>query len=323
MQEVVDAVQAFFEHLAAVRWEPLGYACACQLAKLIVVSRAWRNVLAAAYPETRVRWRRCFAGWVAGAGVNAVIPARGGDIVKLFIAKRGISGSTYPTLVASVLLLSLFDMVVAGTFVVWALTQHVLPTLKILSRVPSFDFGWFVRHPQLTVLIGAIVLLLVLVGTLWARRRVIEFRARVAQGFAILRDRPRYLRQVVSWQLCDWALRLTAVFFFLRAFGVPATAHSIVLVQVSQSLASVFPFSPGGLGTEQALLLYLFRGETTRTGALGFSVGMRVTLAVVNVTLGAAAILITMRSLHWRRAIEAQEGEAAVPAGAAREPEPR
>ncbi|HEY1366879.1 MAG TPA: lysylphosphatidylglycerol synthase transmembrane domain-containing protein [Gaiellaceae bacterium] len=310
MQEVIDAVQAFFDHLAAVRWAPLGYACACQLAKLIVISRAWRNVLAAAYPEARVTWLRCFEAWVAGAGVNAVIPARGGDVVKLFIAKRGIVGSTYPTLVSTVLLLSLFDMVVAGGFVAWALTQHLLPTLDILSRIPSFDFGWFVRHPRLAAVIAGVVLALLLVGTVWTRRRVIEFRARVAQGFAVLHDRPRYLRTVLFWQVCDWALRLATIFFFLRAFGVAATPHSVVLVQVSQSLASIFPVSPGGLGTEQALLLYLFRGVTSRTGALGFSVGMRVTLAVVNVALGAAAILITVRTLHWRRAIAEQEREA-------------
>ena len=54
MHAVVDAVSAFYAHLAAVRWEPLGYACACQLAKLVVISRAWRNTLAAAYPDTRV-----------------------------------------------------------------------------------------------------------------------------------------------------------------------------------------------------------------------------------------------------------------------------
>jgi uncharacterized membrane protein YbhN (UPF0104 family) len=201
--------------------------------------------------------------------------------------------------------------VVAGGFVVWALTQHALPTLHILSRVPSFDFGWFVRHPRITAVIACIVLALVVVATAWARRRVIEFRARVARGFAVLRDPPRYLRTVVLWQVCDWALRLATVFFFLRAFGVPATARAVVLVQVSQSLASIFPFSPGGLGTEQALLLYLFRGVTSRTGALGFSVGMRVTLAVENVTLGAAAILITLRTLHWRRAVAEDEREVA------------
>jgi uncharacterized membrane protein YbhN (UPF0104 family) len=81
---------------------------------------------------------------------------------------------------------------------------------------------------------------------------------------------------------------------------------------VSQSLATVFPFSPAGIGTEQAFLLYLFRGVTTRSGALSFSVGMRVTLIIVNATLGFTAILLMMRTLRFRQVV--QEDRAAKPA---------
>jgi hypothetical protein len=67
----------------------------------------------------------------------------------------------------------------------------------------------------------------------------------------------------------------------------------------------VFPFSPAGIGTEQAFLLYVFRGLASRTALLSFSVGMRVTLIVVNATLGFGAILLTLRTLRWRRIVEA------------------
>ena len=39
-------------------------------------SRAWRNVLAAAYPEERVPWRAIYPAYLAGVGINAIIPAR-------------------------------------------------------------------------------------------------------------------------------------------------------------------------------------------------------------------------------------------------------
>ena len=115
---------------------------------------------------------------------------------------------------------------------------------------------------------------------------------------------------MVPWQLLDWTLRITAVFFFLRAFGIPATLHNALLVQVSQSLATIFPFSPAGIGTEQALLLYIFRGVTSRSSALSFSVGMRVTLIVVNATLGFAAILLMMRTLRFRQVVESDRAAA-------------
>ena len=122
-----------------------------------------------------------------------------------------------------------------------------------------------------------------------------------APGFRVLGDPPRYLRSVVVWQVADWTLRLATVYWFLRAFGLPATLHNALLVQVSQSLSTVFPFSPAGIGTEQALILYVLRGKATRTALLRFSVGMRLTLIVVNVVVGFTAIVLTMRTLRWRR----------------------
>jgi uncharacterized protein (TIRG00374 family) len=150
--------------------------------------------------------------------------------------------------------------------------------------------------------------LLLLFGTAlvaWIAERVEEFKAKVAQGFAAFSDRSYYVRHVVSWQLLDWSLRLATVFFFLRAFGLPATLHNALLVQVSQSLATVFPVSPGGIGTEQALLVYIFRNVTSKSLALSFSVGMRVTLILVNAIVGFTAILLMTGTLHVRRAAEA------------------
>jgi uncharacterized membrane protein YbhN (UPF0104 family) len=132
-----------------------------------------------------------------------------------------------------------------------------------------------------------------------------EFRRRLARGFAVFSDFGDYLRHVAVWQAADWCLRLVTIFFFLRAFHVPATLHNAILVQVTQSLAVLFPISPSGIGTEQALLLYTFAGKAARTVLLSFSVGMRVTLIIFNAALGFSAILVTMRTLHWRQHVQA------------------
>jgi uncharacterized membrane protein YbhN (UPF0104 family) len=306
------ATTVFFGHLAAVHWQWLGLAVAGQLAKLMAVSTAWRNIVAAAYPKQRVRWRHMFGAYVAGTGVNAIIPARGGDAVKLFIAKRRIPGSTYTTLISTVLLQTLFDLVVAGCFVIWALSLGLLPGLHVLPHLPSLDYGWAFRHPKVGLVL--FVLLLIFGGLLavWTVERIEDFRARVAQGFSALRDRDYYFTRVIPWQVADWLLRLTTVFCFLRAFGIPATVHNALLVQVSQSLATILPFSPAGIGTEQALLLYIFgkAHAASRSALLSFSVGMRVTLIVVNAALGFTAILILLRTLRFKEAVDADRAAA-------------
>jgi uncharacterized membrane protein YbhN (UPF0104 family) len=248
-----------------------------------------------------------FGSYVAGTGVNALIPARGGDVVRLFLAKHRIEGSTYTTLVSTSLLQTVFDMVVASCFIIWAVTQHVLPGLNVLRSpsLPALDYGWAFRHPQAGLILFGLLLLFGTALVAWIAERVEEFKAKVAQGFAAFKDRSYYVRHVVIWQLADWSLRLATVFFFLRAFGLPATLHNALLVQVSQSLATIFPVSPAGIGTEQALLVYIFRHVTSKSLALSFSVGMRVTLILVNATVGFAAILLMTGTLHVRRAAEA------------------
>jgi uncharacterized membrane protein YbhN (UPF0104 family) len=300
------AISVFFGHLADVHWQWLGLAVVCQFFKLVAVSRAWRNIVKAAYPDRAVRWRQLFGAYVAGTGVNAIIPARGGDAVKLVIAKRSVQGSTYTTLVATVLLQTLFDMVVASCFLIWALTLGVLPGIHVLPHLPSLDYGWTFRHPRAGLILFVALLLFGGLLVAWLVERVEDFWARVAQGFAALSDRPYYVTRVVPFQLLDWTLRITTIFCFLRAFGIPATLHNALLVQVSQSLATVFPFSPAGIGTEQALLIYIFEKAhaASKSALLSFSVGMRVTLIVFNAALGFTAILLMLKTLRFRQVVE-------------------
>ena len=216
-----------------------------------------------------------FGAYVAGTGVNAVIPARGGDVVRLYLAKHRIEGSTYTTLVSTSLLQTLFDIAVASCASSSGRSPSTCCRARTFCRARAFRHsttaGRFAIRSQAWSSSGS--------SCSSARHssrgspeRVEEFKAKVAQGFAAFSDRSYYVRHVVSWQLLDWSLRLATVFFFLKAFGLPATLHNAAVVQVSQSLATVFPVSPGGIGTEQALLVYIFRNVTSKSLALSFSV---------------------------------------------------
>lgn len=234
----------------------------------------------------------------AGVGVNAIVPARGGDVVRIFLAKRSVEGSTYATVTSTMLLLAVFDFLLAGSLVIWAGVAGLLPGLDRLG--PSFDFGWAVDNPGTLVKAILIVLAILLAVLLWFAEQIGDFKEHIAQGFAALRDFRFYLRRVALWQAIDWSCRLIAVLFFLSAFGLPATLHNALLVQVSAGLASLLPISPGGIGTEQAFLLYLFSGLASSSALIAFSVGMRLTLMAVNAALGFAAIFLTLKTVDWR-----------------------
>ena len=310
MHAFFHAVRVFFEHLAAVGWTALAVALLLHFVKIVLRTVAWRNILAASYPDRRVRWRGVFGAYVAGVGINSVAPARGGDLVKLFLVKRRIPDSSYATLAPTLVVETVFDFVVASMLLIWAAAIGVLPSGQVIRRLPSVDWAWFFRHPNASLaiagVIGAAVLLLLVV----ARQRVEEFRARVAQGFAILQDRPRFVRQVVLWQAASWVFRIASVYWFLRAFHVDATLHNALLVQVVDSLSTLIPFTPGGAGTKQGLIVVTLSGEASRTALLSFSVGMNIALVAFNVVLGFAAIAVMARTLDWRRLARTAEAEA-------------
>jgi uncharacterized membrane protein YbhN (UPF0104 family) len=305
----VDAVQVFWHNLSAVRWAPLGIALAIQLAKLVVRSFAWRNILVAAYPDERITRRSVLGAYAAGIGVNAIAPARAGDVVKLYLVKRRIGGSAYPTLAPTLVVETLVDFLVAGVIFLWALSAGVIPSRQVIEQLPSVDWSLPLRHPNVTIIAaGAILLSLLLLGML-AGHRVVAFRRKVGRGFAILSDWRAYLRLVVSWQLLSWVARLVSIYYFLRAFRLTPSLHNALVVQTVESLATVMPFTPGGAGTKQGLTAYALRNEFSVSSVISFSVGMNIALVVVNVLVGFAALFLMARTLRWRKLADAQKEE--------------
>jgi uncharacterized membrane protein YbhN (UPF0104 family) len=305
MSHYVHLVRDFFENLAAVGWTALGIACGLHVIRLFLRTWAWRNILAAAFPgRRRVLWRHVAGAYFAGVGLNSILPARAGDALRAYLVKHRVEDSTYPTIAATLVVETLFDTFVGIALLGWAIAAGELPGLDVLPSLPSIDWGWPVNHPQLAAVIGGVVVVALLVLGIWGARKVREFRARVAQGFAILRrPRRRFLRGVVFWQALSWVARLASIYFFLQAFHVHATIRNAFLVQVATSLSTVIPFTPGGAGTQQGLLVYVFR-KSKRNLILSFSVGMNVAIVVVNLVLGFASIALMLRTLRWRQALE-------------------
>jgi uncharacterized membrane protein YbhN (UPF0104 family) len=307
---VFDAIQAFLDTLASIQWEWVALAVLCHLGRIAARSRAWRNVIAAAYPHTDVQWRQVFGGYAAGIGANALLPGRGGDLLRLYIVKHRVDGATYPTLGATMLADGIVDFVFASGILVWALTAGVLPGGDVLPSLPAADWLWVFKNPWQSVVIAGFLLAVGLVIGGLTYSHVTKFWARVRQGFTILRSPRRYLRQVALWDATDWALRLAAIYFFLHAFGLPATVYNAFAYQVAGSLATALPLTPGGIGTEQALLVFVFSGVAPASTILAFSVGVKLVTIAVNVTLGVGAVFFMLGSVRWRHHVERDAAEA-------------
>ena len=313
MHAFFHAVAVFWDHLAAVRWDALAIALGCQYLKLVLRGVAWRNILAYAYPETRVRTLPVFGAYVAGVGVNAVAPARVGDLIKLYLVKHRIEGSTYPALASSLLTETVFDFFAAGAIFIWALTAGVVPSREVIKHLPSVDWSWPLRHPRWMVVIAVLLLVLVIVGVVYARRRVRGFKEDLGRGVAILRDRRAYFTRVVSLQALSWVARLATIYWCLKAFRLTPSLHNALVVQTVDSLSTLMPVTPGGAGTKQGLTAYALRHEFSVSAVVSFSVGMNIAIVVANVVLGAVALLVMARTLRWRKLADAQKQEAADP----------
>lgn len=295
-----DAVQAFWSSIASVGFGALALAIAFHLTNLALRSRAWRNILLAAYPKARIAWRSVFGAYVSGVGLNGILPARAGDAVKILLVHERIEGARYPTLVSSLVAETAFDFVIASILLTWAYfigaADH-LPGARLLELSFLFD------HPQamLTALIvvgGVAAAALIVYG-----RHVQRFWDRIGRGLVILRTPRRYLRQVVSLQATGWVCRVLAAVFFLQAFHVDATLKNALLVLVVGSISTSLPLTPGGLGPKQALTVVVLAGAASRSDLLAFSVGMELTVVLFNLVLAVICMGLMLHGFRFREVI--------------------
>jgi len=302
------AVSVFATAIANIGWGYLAAGLLLALAANIARAHAWANALRAAYPDGRVHELRVVASFLAGAGLNAALPARGGDAVKIVLAKRSVDDAAYPAIISSFGALAPFDAA-AGLFILlYAITQGLLPSAPQLPSLPAFDISFWAEHPIVlaivvgSLVIGAIVLVVVL------SRKLESFWGNLKRGLAIFRQPRRYVRLVAAWQAMGWGLRFASFWMLLEAFHIPASFQVVLVVLSVQAIAGSLPFTPGGIGSSQALLVATLNGPS-RTAVLAYSVGQQIAITAWSLAIAIAALVLVFRITDWRRLIH--EGEAA------------
>jgi uncharacterized membrane protein YbhN (UPF0104 family) len=316
-----NAASAFFRHLSEIDWTPFAIALGFLLAMQLCRAWAWRNVLRAAYPGERISFTLLSAAYLAGAGINAILPAHAGDVTKVFLVKRQIPHSSYPAVTSSFLVQTVFDTTVGVLVLFYAISQGLLPPLPRIPNLPAFEISFWADHPKTFLIVTGVLLATIAIGIYFLAHRVRRFWDRVKQGLAILRQPRRYLREVAAWQGLGWLCRFAAFWFFLEAFNIGGSVGNVMLVMSVQAIANVVPFTPGGAGAQQALLVATLHGPS-RAAVLSYSVGTQIAMAAWSVVLGFAAILLVFKTTDWRGLIQQaqddaeEEKKATAPAGA-------
>ncbi|MDH3226137.1 MAG: flippase-like domain-containing protein [Thermoleophilia bacterium] len=307
-----DAFGAFVDALGSVSPIPLAIGLALHLLGMTLRGLAWRNIIAAALPGRQVDAKVVLGGLFAGIGLNGIVPARGGDVLKLFLIHTRVPGSTYPMLISSLVPETTFNAVMAVLLLLWAWQLGVLPSAPELPGISAFELSWAARYPEATGILIILVIAALAALAIIHRPRLARFWSDVADGFRIFRDPPRYLRTVVTFQAGAWTARVVSAWFFLDAFGIDASVRNALIVVMVQGISSTLPFTPGGLGPKQALLVVLFSGDAARSTVLAFSVGMEVTIVAFQFVVGLIAAAIMLRGFHIREALaEARRQRAA------------
>jgi uncharacterized protein (TIRG00374 family) len=312
----LDAAGQFFSDLAAIHWGALILGLAFFGLNLTLRSRAFFHSLRAAYPASPIKWRRIWGAYFAAVGFNNVVPARGGDLIKLFLARSSIPGSSYPTVAAAFFVESIFDVCVGVPVLIFAFTQGVFPKPPDFSKLSSFDISYLAEHFRFTLFLITALGIVGLFAFALLSVRVRAFWARVRQGVTILSDRPRYLREVAAWQAAAWICRFAAFWFLLEAFRVGGSVRNVLLVFAVNQVAGAVPFTPGGAGVQQALLVTVFAGAAPTAVVAAYSVGQQIAIATFTAVVGLGAVVFIFRFrsfgevLHAGRASRETEQEA-------------
>jgi len=300
VDSLLDSVGTFLSQLANLSWFSLGLGLALYAVYLLLRSRALFHALRAAYPSERIRWRDVWGAYMVGYAINNVFPLGGGNIAQLFLTRVAIPPASYPAVAAGLSTGVIFDWFMGLLVMGFAFTQGVFPKPPDFSKLPAFDISFFASNMRFTLFALTVAGITFLVAFALLSARVKAFWERVRQGLTIVHDFPRYRREMARWQLASWIARFAAYWALLDAFHIGGSVQGALLVLGVQVVASVFPFTPGGAGVQQALLLTIFAHSPY---VASFSVGQQIATAVLTTACGFAALVLIFRFRSFREVI--------------------
>ena len=231
------------------------------------------------------------------------MPARGGDVIRLFLTKSSVPNSSYPAVASSFAVELVFDLCMAVPVLAFAFKPGRVPEAAGLLQAAGLRPRVLRLAPALRAVRADRAGIATLAAFALLSARVRAFWERVRQGLTILFDRRRYFREVFAVQFAGWLFRFTAFFLLLEAFNVGGSVRNVLLVLGVNAVAALVPFTPGGAGVQQALLVKVFAGTATGATIAAYSVGQQIAIAAFTFAAGFAALVFVFKIRSFKEVI--------------------
>jgi uncharacterized protein (TIRG00374 family) len=265
-----------------VRWEWVIASIGLNLVSVLCRAYAWETVIKQSIEPPRPAFRLVFSAFSVGLFANAVLPGRVGELARVAVLRRRITGrrGATATLVGSVFAHRMFDLFPAVTLVIWVL---------LTAKIP----GWALTSIALVLAVGVTLFVITLVLARRAQRDALEglgplrtLLVRARLGLAVMRT-PAAAATAASFQFAGWTCQLLAVWSAMRAFHIYSSLSAAGLVLVLINVATIFPLWPGNFGLVQiAIALPLVNYGVQYAKGVAFGVGLQAIEASVGVGVG-------------------------------------
>jgi len=265
-----------------VRWEWVFAAIGLNLVSVLCRAYAWDTVIKQSITAPRPNFPLVFSAFSVGLFANAVLPGRVGELARVAVLRRRITGrrGATATLVGSVFAHRMFDLFPAVTLVVWVL---------VTAKIPD----WALTSIAIVLAIGIALFVTTVVLARRAKRDALEglgplrtLLVRARLGLAVMRS-PTAAATAASFQFAGWTCQLFAVWSAMRAFHIYQSLSAAGLVLVLINVATIFPLWPGNFGLVQiAIALPLVNYGVQYARGVAFGVGLQAIEASVGVGVG-------------------------------------
>ena len=265
MSSIAHFFQSFADAFANVIVWAFLLGVLASLARTAVRAQAWRNLLAASFPEAGVRWRDAYGAYLVKSGAGLLLPMHGDDVVRVAVMKDRVKGASAATVASTAGVETGFDVLMTA----------VLVGVSAWLGASVVDWREIASHPVGAALIAIVIVAAIVTALVTLRKKAKGLGDELKQGLVIFKQHGLYTRRVLVWQLTGFALELAMLYFMLVAFGFAASITSVILIRTAQRVTVSLP---GFLetGSQQAMIVaILTHGGHTAGQAFGFGFGTR------------------------------------------------
>jgi len=281
----------------------------------------WRVILEPVVPHLPFGplWRSTAIGMM----VNNVVPARAGELVRVFALTRETDRVGFVAGFASLAVDRVFDAVVLITMLVAAMLAPAFPGDAMI-------LGQRASHYAVVLGLAALGMLAVLYAIVFAPELIERVYMALARrlsptlaergrrvllsfitGLGAIRSPMRFAR-VFLWTLLHWLVSALSFWIAFRAVGIQAPFSAAVFLQSLIAIGVAIPSSPGFFGVFEAsakvgLAAYGITGPRVITWALGYHI-----LSFLPITI-IGAYYFSRLGLHFRDIRGGSDGESDPP----------